>query len=139
LRGVGLNDFGDANENPVGAYFDEVYRGAMGGLHLQLFDMERVEVLRGPQGTLYGRNTTGGLVHFISKKPTEHWEGYGEVTGGSFDQVKFEGAVGGPITDNLLARVSIATNNDSGYTSWPRSTTPGTTARSVHGNTRFQL
>src|SRR3990172_2814045 len=50
LRGVGLNDFGDANENPVGAYFDDVYRGAMGGLHLQLFDMERVEVLRGPQG-----------------------------------------------------------------------------------------
>ena len=116
LRGVGLNDFQDVNENPVGAYFDEVYRGAMGGLDLQMFDMERVEVLRGPQGTLYGRNTTGGLVHFISRKPTDEFGGYGEVSGGSYDQIKFEGAVNGPITDQLLGRLSIATNNDSGYT-----------------------
>ena len=116
LRGVGLNDFGDANENPVGAYFDDVYRGAMGGLHLQLFDMERVEVLRGPQGTLYGRNTTGGLIHFISRKPSEEIEGYGEISGGSYNQIKFEGAVGGPISDRLLGRISLATNNDSGYT-----------------------
>jgi iron complex outermembrane recepter protein len=115
LRGVGLNDFQDVNENPVGAYFDDVYRGAMGGLHLQLFDMERVEVLRGPQGTLYGRNTTGGLVHFISKKPTEDFEGYGEVSFGSFDEIKFEGAVGGAISEQLLGRISIATNNNSGY------------------------
>jgi len=65
LRGVGLNDFADANENPVATYMDEIYHGATGGLHFQMFDMERAEVLRGPQGTLYGRNTTGGLVHFI--------------------------------------------------------------------------
>ncbi|MBZ0171417.1 MAG: TonB-dependent receptor plug domain-containing protein, partial [Phycisphaerales bacterium] len=116
LRGVGLNDFADANENPVGAYFDEVYRGAMGGLHLQMFDMDRVEVLRGPQGTLYGRNTTGGLVHFISKKPTDNFEGYGQVSVGEYDQVKFEGAVSGPLVkDTLLGRLSVATNNDSGY------------------------
>ena len=115
LRGVGLNDFQDTSENPVGAYFDEVYRGAMGGLHLQLFDIERVEVLRGPQGTLYGRNTSGGLVHFISKKPTEEFEGYGEISYGSYDELKFEAAVGGKITEGLLGRASMATNNNSGY------------------------
>jgi len=117
LRGVGLNDYEDVNENPVGAYFDEVYRGAMGGLDLQLFDMERIEVLRGPQGTLYGRNTTGGLINFISRKPTDKFTGYGELSGGSYDQIKFEGAVSGPLVpDKLLGRLSIATNNASGYT-----------------------
>ena len=76
LRGVGLNDFADANENPVAVYVDDVYRPASGGLSFQLFDLQRVEVLRGPQGTLFGRNTTGGLVHFISKRPTDELDGY---------------------------------------------------------------
>ncbi|MCB1663729.1 MAG: TonB-dependent receptor, partial [Pseudomonadales bacterium] len=76
LRGVGLNDFNDNNEGPIAVYRDEIYQSAMPGLTFQLFDMERVEVLRGPQGTLYGRNATGGLVHFISKKPTKEMEGY---------------------------------------------------------------
>jgi iron complex outermembrane receptor protein len=116
LRGVGLNSSSDIIENPVGAYFDEVYRGAVGGLYLQMFDMERVEVLRGPQGTLYGRNTSGGLVHFISRQPTEDFEAYGELGFGSYDQIKFEGAVSGPIIpEKLLGRLSIATNNDSGW------------------------
>ena len=70
LRGVGLNDFGDSNEEPVAMYIDGIYMGTQVGQTLQLFDLERVEVLRGPQGTLYGRNSTGGLLHFISKKPT---------------------------------------------------------------------
>ena len=60
LRGVGLNDFNDNNEGPVAIYRDEVYQSAMPGLTFQLFDINRVEVLRGPQGTLYGRNATGG-------------------------------------------------------------------------------
>ena len=64
LRGVGLNDFADASENPVAVYVDDVYHPASGGLSFQLFDIDRVEVLRGPQGTLSGRNTTGGLVHY---------------------------------------------------------------------------
>jgi iron complex outermembrane receptor protein len=117
LRGVGLNDFADANENPVAAYVDEVYRGAMGGLHFQLFDTERAEVLRGPQGTLYGRNTTGGLVHFISRKPTDAFEAYGDVTIGSFGTLQFDGAVSGPIPeiDGLKARVSLAKDIHNGY------------------------
>ena len=85
-------------------------RGAMGGLSLQLFDIGRVEVLRGPQGTLYGRNSTGGLVHFISEKPSEDFQAYAQIDGGSYDQVKFEGAIGGALGETVSARASLATN-----------------------------
>ncbi len=116
LRGVGLNDFADANENPVAVYVDEVYRPAMGGLSFQLFDMERVEVLRGPQGTLFGRNTTGGLVHYVSRRPTDELDGYFNATFGDFSQVKLEGALGGPIGDSVSGRLSLAMNKHDGWT-----------------------
>jgi iron complex outermembrane recepter protein len=116
LRGVGLNDFADANENPVAVYVDDVYRPAMGGLSFQLFDMERVEVLRGPQGTLFGRNTTGGLVHYVSRRPTEEPDGYVNATFGDFSQLKLEGALGGRISDSVAGRLSLATNQHDGWT-----------------------
>ena len=115
LRGVGLNDFNDNNEGPIAVYRDEIYQGAMPGLTFQLFDLERVEVLRGPQGTLYGRNATGGLVHFISVKPSAEPGGYAELSLGEYSQVMFEGALGGPITKNAQMRVSVATNQHDGY------------------------
>lgn len=115
LRGVGLNDFNDNNEGPIAVYRDEVYQSAMPGLTFQLFDLERVEVLRGPQGTLYGRNATGGLVHFISKKPTEDLEGFGSVTFAENNQIKTEGAISGALSDTIQARLSVATNNHDGY------------------------
>ena len=115
LRGVGLNEAGDSNENPVAVYMDGVYRASIGGLHMQNFDAERAEVLRGPQGTLFGRNSSGGLVHFISKRPTDQFEGFLEVGAESFDTIKSEGMINGPLTDNLSARASWATNNNSGY------------------------
>jgi iron complex outermembrane receptor protein len=116
LRGVGLNDFADANENPVAVYVDDIYRPAAGGLSFQLFDVERVEVLRGPQGTLFGRNTTGGLVHFISKRPTKDFDAYFDVTVGEFSQIKTEGAIGGSFSDSVAGRLSFATNKHDGYT-----------------------
>jgi iron complex outermembrane receptor protein len=116
LRGVGLNDFADANENPVAVYVDEVYRPASGGLSFQLFDLERVEVLRGPQGTLFGRNTTGGLVHFISKRPTDELDGYIDLQYGSYDQIKAEAAIGGPLGDTLSGRLSVAMDQYDGWT-----------------------
>jgi len=115
LRGVGLNDFNDNNEGPIAVYRDNVYQSAMPGLTFQLFDLERVEVLRGPQGTLYGRNATGGLVHFISTKPTDDLEGYANVTFAEYNQIKTEGAISGGLTDNIQARLSLATNKHDGY------------------------
>ena len=116
LRGVGLNDFADANENPVAVYVDDVYRPASGGLSFQLFDLQRVEVLRGPQGTLFGRNTTGGVVHFISKRPTEEVDGFVDLTYGSYNQIKAEAAFGGPIGDTVSGRLSAAMNKHDGWT-----------------------
>ncbi len=116
LRGVGLNDFNDNNESNIAVYVDEVYRSAMAGLTFQMFDLERVEVLRGPQGTLYGRNATGGLVHFVTQKPTEELDAYADLTYGSNNQIKFEGAIGGG-TEMVMGRVSVATNKADGYVS----------------------
>ncbi|HEY5791616.1 MAG TPA: TonB-dependent receptor, partial [Gammaproteobacteria bacterium] len=117
LRGVGLNDFNDNNESPVAMYRDDVYISAMAGQTFQLFDMQRVEVLRGPQGTLYGRNATGGLMHFISNKPTDAFEGYGDLTYGDYDQLKFEGALSGPLVQSgkVRARLAVAGHQHDGY------------------------
>lgn len=122
LRGVGLNDFADAQENPVAVYIDDIYKPAMGGLHLQLFDMERIEVLRGPQGALFGRNTTGGVIHYITKKPTEDFEAYTDVSIGDFSQVKAEGALSGPLAEHLLGRLSVGYHKHDPYV---KNRTPG--------------
>lgn len=115
LRGVGLNDFNDNNEGPIAVYVDDVYQAALPGLTFQLFDTERVEVLRGPQGTLYGRNATGGLIHFISRRPTEEFEGYAEIEGGRFGTVNVDAYLSGPIADSVRARVSAAYDSRNGY------------------------
>ncbi|HEU4431587.1 MAG TPA: TonB-dependent receptor [Myxococcota bacterium] len=116
LRGVGLNDFNQNANGSVGWYADDVYISQVTGQTFLLFDMERVEVARGPQGTLYGRNTTGGLVNFISRKPShEQRDGYALASYGNWDTVKLEGAVGGPLNDVLAARVAFAFNDADGY------------------------
>ena len=115
LRGVGLDDFSAFNEAPVAIYFDGVYQATLAGNNSQLFDLERVEVLKGPQGTLYGRNTTGGLVHFISRKPTDELEGYVDATLGEYALHRIEGAVSGPLNSWLNARLSGVFSENDGY------------------------
>jgi iron complex outermembrane receptor protein len=79
------------------------------------FDLERIEVLRGPQGTLYGRNSTGGTINLITAKPTEELSGYFNATVGNHNLNKFEGAVAGPLSDSILGRVALQTINRDGY------------------------
>lgn len=114
IRGINYIDFNFTNEMSVGTYLDEVYQGSQDAIVGQLFDQERVEVLRGPQGTLFGRNTTAGLVHYISAKPTDEFEGFARLQGGSFKQIIAEGAVSGPITEGFRARIAGKYNRDSG-------------------------
>lgn len=114
IRGVVANDFTTNVESPVALYIDEVYISQMSGAGFQLFDMERVEILRGPQGTLFGRNATGGLAHYITKKPTEEFGGYVMGTVGDYDEYKVEGAVGGG-TELVAVRFSGSYNNADGY------------------------
>ncbi|MCW8846641.1 MAG: TonB-dependent receptor [Gammaproteobacteria bacterium] len=114
IRGVGLNDFRDFNESPSAVYVDEVYKGALAGLDFALYDLDRAEVLKGPQGTLFGRNATGGLVSYTTSKPTDVLEGYARVGAGSFGDMKAEGAVGGPISDMVSGRLSAVYHTNDG-------------------------
>jgi len=114
IRGISQNDFSSHLEPPVAVYVDDAYVPSMGAAHAQVYDLERVEVLRGPQGTLFGRNATGGLLHYVSKKPTDEFEGYGELTIAEYSQIKFEGAVGGPLGEKVRGRLSVATNKHDG-------------------------
>ena len=115
LRGINLNSLSDASESPIAIYNDGVYLGSSSNFRSSLFDLERIEVIRGPQGTLYGRNATGGLLNFISKEPTDEFEGYASVQYGRFNELIAEGAVGGPIGDNVRARISVKGDIDDGY------------------------
>ena len=114
-------------ESSVGVYVDGVYRQSQYGLNGPLFDLERVEVLKGPQGTLYGKNTSGGVVNFISKKPDlENFGGYVTANGGAYDSTepdargnpvgRVEAALNAPIIDGKLAlRVSSSYKRSDGY------------------------
>ncbi len=109
IRGVTQNDFADHEESPAAIYVDGVYLSQMAGLAFQMLDIDDVEVLRGPQGTLFGRNATGGLAQFNSKRPTDYLDGYVQETVGSFGLAKEDFAVGGPLTadDVLTGRLAV--------------------------------
>ena len=115
IRGVVQTDFGDHQEPPVSLYVDEVYISQMSAAGFQMFDLDRVEILRGPQGTLFGRNATGGLAHFITRKPSEQFDAYVDATYGSYDWWRIEGAVGGPLTETVSARASGVVNKHNAY------------------------
>lgn len=109
IRGVGFNTPNASSSSPVGVYYDEVsypYPAMTAG---PSFDMERVEILKGPQGTLYGRNTTGGLVNNIAVKPSAEASGYLRLGAGNYGSYNSEGAINGAITDTLNGRLSFAT------------------------------
>jgi outer membrane receptor protein involved in Fe transport len=115
IRGVGLNDFGEGNEAPVTVYVDEFYVVNVPAVDFALFDLQRAEILRGPQGTLFGRNSTGGLVNYVTARPSDKVEGYFKGTFARFDELKLEGAVNAPITDTLSARLSFLSHHSDGY------------------------
>jgi iron complex outermembrane receptor protein len=106
IRGATQNDFGDQAESPNAVYLDEVYQAAQQAALFATYDLQRVEILKGPQGTLFGRNATGGLLHFVSEQPSQEFDAFADVTYGSYDQIRTEGAIGGGLTDTISARVS---------------------------------
>ncbi|WP_374764110.1 TonB-dependent receptor [Yunchengibacter salinarum] len=116
MRGVGQNDFIFPNDPGVGLYLDDVYIARSVGGMMSLVDVERVEVLRGPQGTLYGRNTIGGAIKIVTNRPTNEVEGRVQATTGRFNRLDLQGYLSGPIVeDKLFAKVSAATINRDGY------------------------
>jgi len=122
IRGVTQNDFNDIIEAPTAVYLDEGYIPIAQGQSFALLDIERVEILKGPQGTLFGRNATGGAVQYISRKPSlEGSSGYADLTFGRFDSdadansVKFEAALGGPLSARTAGRIAGLYNDIGGY------------------------
>ena len=115
IRGVAQNSYGDEQEPPVAVYQDDSYSSSINTASFPVFDLARVEVLRGPQGTLFGRNATGGAIQFISNRPTKGFEAYGTATYGSFAQTIYEGALSGPLADNWQGRIAFIANRDNGY------------------------
>ncbi|MEP5763272.1 MAG: TonB-dependent receptor [Halieaceae bacterium] len=111
IRGLGNIDFDLAASQPVSVIMDEVVKENVVLKSFPIFDIDRVEVLRGPQGSLFGRNTTAGIVKFESFKPTEEFTGRGKLDVGDYGTMNFEGALGGAITDNLQGRVAVLTQN----------------------------
>jgi iron complex outermembrane receptor protein len=137
LRGVSQNNFQDNLEAPVAVYMDGAYVATMNALNAQMFDMERVEVLRGPQGTLFGRNATGGLIHFLSRKATEDAvNGYLEAGAAEFDTYSVEGAIGGGLSDRLRGRLAGRWQTSDGYVEAGTAVDPFTgQARTATGRT----
>jgi iron complex outermembrane receptor protein len=117
IRGVNQGDFAEGQEAPIAIYNDEVYLSSPGASGAPSFDLSRIEVLRGPQGTLYGRNATGGLVHFISNKPTEYFESAIDMTVAEYGQLTVTGFVSGALSDNIQGRLAVYDNKDDGYVS----------------------
>ena len=116
IRGIGLNDFDTNNAGPNGVYLDDVYLSAPGVQNFSMFDISQVQVLKGPQGTLYGRNTSGGALLFTSNRPTDYFtaDAHGEF--GSYNTLQLEGAVGGPIAQDFDGRIAAVINHSDGYT-----------------------
>ena len=116
IRGLGTGDPGGNVVSPIGVYIDEVYLTNIVAGGFPLFDLERVEVLRGSQGTLWGKNTTGGAIHFISKKPTFDNDGYAKVELGSYDQQTIQAASSLELVkDTLALRASVYQDSRDGY------------------------
>ena len=115
VRGLGNTDFDLNASQPVSLVVDEIVQENAILKGFPVFDVARVEVLRGPQGTLFGRNTPAGLVKFDTVKPSQEFEGYGSVSYGSRGAVDFEGAVGGSLTDRLSTRVSVLWQDKDDY------------------------
>lgn len=115
IRGIGLDDFSPNNSSGVGIYTDEVFASNPAFLGGQLFDIERVEVLKGPQGTLYGKNTTGGAINFISRKPSSEFEAFVDAGIGNYNARELTGVVSGEISGDVLGRLSLNMSQADGW------------------------
>ncbi len=122
LRGISMLDFSLVQNGPIAVYYDEVYKGNFAIMGLGMFDLERVEVLKGPQGTLYGKNTTGGAVNLITRKPNFETGGYASIGFGNFNQITSDGAAEVALNDALAARIAYTFERADG---WVKNRYPG--------------
>ena len=115
IRGIGTDDFGIGADPAVGVYQDGVYIGRSGGSKVAFNDLARVEILNGPQGTLFGRNAAAGAIQYISNKPDEELYGWARGTVGNYDRYQVDGVANVPLADNLYFRVGMLWNQRDGW------------------------
>ena len=115
IRGIGQNDFAIFSDPGAAMYLDGVYLGRSIGGIMDAVDLQRVEVLRGPQGTLFGRNTIGGAVNIVSRQPSDELEGEVSLTGGRFNRFDGKAVVNIPLSDTFATRFTVASINRDGY------------------------
>jgi iron complex outermembrane receptor protein len=115
IRGIGLNDFNVNNNPSVGVYVDEVFVTSPAMMNFTMFDIDRVEVLKGPQGTLYGRNSNGGAINIIAAQPTSETQAYVTAGVGDYQMREVEGALGGALSESVSGRISFRYDDREGY------------------------
>lgn len=115
IRGIGNTDFSLTTDPGVGTYVDGIYVSRSIGGVLDVLDVSGVEVLRGPQGTLFGRNTIGGAINITSRKPYDEMAGHVQLTAGSFNRLDFRGSIDVPITSDLLSTFALSRKTRDGY------------------------
>lgn len=117
IRGVGTNSSSVGDDTSIGVFIDEVYAGRAGGYSADMFDVQRIEVLRGPQGTLYGRNVAGGAMNIITNKPGNELEARAEVTAGNYNLLAINGMLSGPLAEDgsVRGRIAISSRQRDGH------------------------
>jgi iron complex outermembrane receptor protein len=115
IRGIGTDDFGVGADPAVGVYVDGVYIGRSGGSKTAFNDIQRVEILNGPQGTLFGRNAAAGAIQYITNKPVEGYEGWARATVGNYDRYQVEGVYNMPLSENVFWRTGVLWNQRDGF------------------------
>ena len=116
FRGIGSADDGAGLDNSAATFLDGVYIGRLAGINFDLFDLERIEVLKGPQGALFGRNAIGGVVSVVTKKPTQEFGAKVGLTAGNEGILRYQGYVTGGLTDSISAKLVVNHREHDGYT-----------------------
>jgi len=117
IRGIGMSSLAEGNDPSSAFHVDGIYVGRPSAQLTSMFDIDRIEIVRGPQGTLYGRNATGGAVNVITRKPTEDFEGYISASFGNYKSQKYDGAISGPLNKlkTVLGRLAVSVSKNDGY------------------------
>jgi len=141
IRGIGVNDADPYVGTTVSVIVDGVVVGVNTGALLQLFDIDRVEILRGPQGTLFGANTTGGVINVVTKQPTGVLEGEAQVVAGNYGRLNANAALNFPITDNLAGKISVLHMGHDGFfrNTIDNSRLGGTNVTTLRGYLKYTL
>lgn len=115
IRGIGQSDFAINTDPGVGVYIDDVYIARTVGSVFELYDVQQVEVLKGPQGTLFGRNSIGGAINIRTRRPDDEFAVRGSLTYGRFNFIGIDAVANVPLADNLFSSIAVTTNAQDGY------------------------